>query len=255
MTELMEYQDVIDRVRSGIAGVKYAKPAPDRRPRRSRRMTMAIAGVALIVLITALVLGPSRGTSLVWAAEPEVVTEADIEEATVACQKSLDAQDPSLDIRVGILPPMVLMDLRGDRAVATFREGGRYVVCLLDTTTDPWEGSIFSAIPYGTEETGTPEFIDGVPVLTEPGFQHGDIGEMDGVGIVSGAVGPTVVRVVFQFTVPDLGTSEATMGEGAFAIWWPALDDCRVELTMSAFAADGSLVAKEGHACWPTPLP
>jgi hypothetical protein len=235
MTELMEYQDVIDRVRSGFAGVEYSRPGPERPRRRiSRRVTMAIASAALIVLVGALVLGPSRGTSLVWAAEPEVVTEADIEVATEACQESLDASDPSLDVRVGDLPPLVLMDLRGDRAVATFRGGGEYVVCLLDTTVDPWGASIFSAAPYGTEESGTPPLMEDAQILDAGPWGEGD--EM--VTLFTGAVPASVARVIFVFTVPDLPPAEASVGEGAFSIWWPG--GPWFDVDTRAYAADGS---------------
>lgn len=235
MTELMEYQDVIDRVRSGLAGVEYPRPAPDRPTRRgSRKVTMTIAGLALIVLVAALVLGPSRGTSLVWAAEPEVVTEADVQEATVACQKSLDASDPSLDVRVGDLPPLVVMDLRGDRAVAIFRGGGEYVVCLLDTTVDPWGASIFEVAPYGTEESGSLPLTDKANVFSAGPWGEGD--EM--VTLVTGAVPTSVAKVVFRFTVPNLPPAEASVGEGAFSIWWPG--GPYFDVDFRAYAADGT---------------
>ncbi|MGH2573022.1 MAG: hypothetical protein ACRDGU_06020 [Actinomycetota bacterium] len=234
MTELELYSDVVDRVRLGMAGVQYLRPAP-KRPRRrlSIRSSALIAGVAAIVLIATLVLAPSR-TRLVWAAVPEVVTEQDVQAATVACQESLDAHDPSLDIRVGELPPLVVLDLRGNRAVAIFRGGGEYVVCLVDTAGDSWEGSIFSAVPYGTEETGSLPLMENANVIDSGTWGEGD----DMVTLVTGAVPRSVARVVFEFTVPDLGSAEATVAEGALSIWWPG--GSHFDVDIRTFRADGS---------------
>lgn len=240
MTELDTYPDVVEQVRRGMEQVRYLRAPP--KPRRRRRalgVSVAIALVVATVLISTLVLSPS-GTSVVWAAEPDVVTEADIQSATESCQQSLDAQDPSLDISVGDLPPLVVMDLRGNRAVAIFRGGGEYVVCLIDTSADPWVGSIFSAAPYGTEESGTPPLSEDAYVLDTGTVGEGD----DMVSLTTGAISPAVSRLVFNFIVPDLGSAEATVGEGAFGIWWPGGPP--YEVKFRAYAADGSVVELAG---------
>jgi hypothetical protein len=234
MTELDTYPDVVEQLRRGMKKVRYLRPPPKPRPRRRAfHLAAAIALVGATALISTVLLSRS-GTSLVWAAEPDVVTEADIGSATASCQESLDAQDPSLDIRVGDLPPLALMDLRGNRAVAIFRGGGEYIVCLLDTSAVPWRASIFSAAPYGTEETGSPPLGENAQVLDSGTWGEGD----DMVTLVAGAVPSSVSRVIFEFKTPDLGSAEASVGEGAFCIWWPGGPSFDVDIR--AYAADGT---------------
>jgi hypothetical protein len=241
VTDLDTYADVIDRVLAGMEDVRYRRPTPKLpRPRRTVRVALAVGAVMAIVLISTQVQAPSgpptqtqaspKTTPVVWASVPQVATEADAQSATEACGKGLETLDPSLDIRLEELPPLVILDIRGNRALATFFDGDRYVLCEVETAVRPWAGTIRESVA-GLRTEGP----DGLRMVS-----FGAWGEGDGaINYTIGLAGPSVAKVVIDFGLSGLRTGEATLSDGAFSIWWPGAYSAG---TLRTLEADGGEV-------------
>ncbi|HLF44449.1 MAG TPA: hypothetical protein VJA46_13135 [Acidimicrobiia bacterium] len=237
MNDVKDYEDVIDRVEWGMEGVRYLRPAPTARRSRSHlRPIVFVAGsVGLALFIVALVLAPVGDAALAWAATPSAVSVEQAEAAATACR-----DDVALDLGaagMSELPPLVIMDLRGNRAVATFVDETGHVTCLIDTTSQPWTASMSSVGPSPTDPMGDPIEIDGLATLGE--------GETL-LSFANGAVDESVAQVVVE--IPGREPAEATVEGGRFSIWWPSNLEAVVIRALADNGAELAVIRPEDYA-------
>lgn len=220
-------------------------PLPDRRRRRSPLIWLAGAA-ASVVLAAAVVLWPS-GSSVAWAAEPRVADAADRAAVQAVCAAPLarglgDLESsgsaavgggeappaPAADAPPTALPPLAVLDLRGDIAFAVYQDASWTVTCLLRADGDRW---IDQGIQVGPGSSGgTPGIVSGGGSQTVDG---------EALSTVTGTAPAGTARVTFRL---DDGTVvRASLLGTTWAAWFPG--SARIDpSTITAYDADGGVI-------------
>jgi hypothetical protein len=198
------------------------------RPATRRRAPVWLAGAAAAVLALALTvtLAPG-GSTAAWAAEPTTPTSGDRAAAATACGAPLArglgdlewsggaTADGALASAPGAgptvpqsLPPLAVLDIRGDGALAIYQNPTWQVTCLLAREGDLWVDQGISVGPG--------------PGASTPGVVFGSrtswIGG-DSVAYLGGSVPPGTTKVTFDLS--DGTTVQASLMGTTFAAWFP----------------------------------
>lgn len=193
---------------------------------RPGRAWAAAAAAAVLVLALVLTLAPG-GSSVVWAAEPSTPTAADREAVATACSAPLarglgdlessgtartdgvPAPDPGPGPTVPeSLPPLAVLDIRGDGALAIYQDPTWQVTCLLARERGAWVDQGISVGPGPS--TMTPGVVFGSRTTWIDG---------DSVAFLGGSVAPGTSKVTFDLS--DGTTVRASLLGTTFAAWFP----------------------------------
>lgn len=195
--------------------------------RRRSRVWLAGAVAAVLALTLTVAVSPG-GSSVAWAAEPAAPTQADRDAAAIACgaplarglgalessgSASLPGADPSVapESAPGVpesLPPLAVLDIRGDGALAIYQDPTWQVTCLLTRETGSWvdQGILVGPGPA----TGTPGLLFGSRTSWVGG---------DSVSYLGGSVPAGTTNVTFDLN--DGSTVRASVLGTTFAAWYP----------------------------------
>jgi hypothetical protein len=220
------------------------------RPRRRPLAWLVAAAAAVVALTVALTLLPGRD-AVAWASEPSTATAADVVVAQKACSAPLarglgdlqqsgsasvdgttPAAPPPSPGDAGpptALPPLAVLDVRGDGALAVYQDATWQVVCLLRRENGTW---VDQGISVGPGRAAAP------PGLVFGGGTSWAGG--DQVSYVGGAV-PTGTATV-TFTLSDGSTVRASLLGTTFAAWFPGGASV-VPGSLAAFDATGTKLA------------
>lgn len=223
-------------------------PLPGRRGRRTRVPWLAAAAAA-VLLATAVVLWPS-GSSVAWAAEPRATSAADRADVQAACSAPLSRGlgqlegsgsaavaagtapaapgAPATDLPPSQLPPLSVLDVRGDVAFAVYQDATWTVTCLLRSDDGRW---IDQGIQVGPGSSGaTPGIVGSGGTQTVDG---------EAVTTVTGTAPTGASRVTFRL---DDGTAvQASVLGTTWAAWFPGsatIDPA----TITAYDASGRVL-------------
>ena len=227
----------LDRPAPGDPGIPAAAPVtPAARvvsllPRPASRLRspvwLAGAAAAVVALTLTVTLSPG-GSSVAWAAEPTTPTAGDREASATACgtpvarglgdlessgSASVTGADPAPapERAPGVpesLPPLAVLDIRGDGALAIYQDSTWQVICLLTREGDAWVDQGISVGP-GTG-TSTPGVVFGSRTSWVGG---------DSVAYLGGSVPPGTSKVTFDLS--DGTTVQASVLGITFAAWFP----------------------------------
>jgi hypothetical protein len=210
-----------------------ARPAPRMtvlrgRSTRRRRSRVWLSGAAAAVMALALTLSLAPGgSSGAWAAEPSTPTSADEEAAAAACGAPLarglgdleSSGSASTDgsrapapgegpVVPESLPPLAVLDIRGDGALAIYQDPTWQVTCLLARDGSAWVDQGISVGPGPS--TSTPGVIFGSRTTWMGGGS---------VAYLGGTVPPGTTKVTFDLS--DGTTVQASLLGTTFAAWFP----------------------------------
>lgn len=260
--EQREDDDTAARLEQAFAAVTYSRPSPSvvdtdaapslvrlaPRPRGRRRTPLAwLAGAAAALLLAgAVVLWPS-GSSVAWAAKPRDASAADRSDVAAACSaplaRGLGELEASGSVAVGggdappapapdapptELPPLAVLDVRGDVAFAVYQDESWTVTCLLRADGDGWADQGIQVGPGSSG--GTPGIVSGGGTQTVDG---------EALTTVTGAAPAGTARVTFRL---DDGTVvRASLLGSTWAAWFPG--SSRIDpSSITAYDADGSAI-------------
>lgn len=243
-------------VASAFDGVGMAAPAPVAEPapqaelvalptrRKARRWPALLAAAAAAALVaTAVLLGPT-GSSPAWAAEPRTPSSSDVDAIAAACVAPLarglgqlqssgalsvdgspvDVPMPEAPQPPSSLPPLLVLDIRGDVAFAVYQDATWTVTCVAVQDGDGWRDQGVQAGPGSSDPQ--PGIVASGGIATVAGEQ---------VTTVTGSVPEGTARVTFRL---DDGTEVVASVRGStWAAWFPG--DRRLDPS-SITAYDGS---------------
>ncbi len=195
--------------------------------RRRSHAWLAGAAAAVLALTLTLTLAPG-GTSVAWAAEPRTPTAADVEAVATACRAPLARGLGDLESSGGSttgdgapapapgegptvpesLPPLAVLDIRGDGALAIYQDPTWQVTCLLAREGGAWVDQGISVGPGPS--TSTPGAVFGSRTTWIGG---------DSVAYLGGSVPPGTTKVTFDLS--DGTTVQASLLGTTFAAWFP----------------------------------
>jgi hypothetical protein len=203
--------------------------APVRAPHR-RRLFLSPAGLAASAVVmvagiaVATVVANVAAPSAAWSATPTRSSASDEARARQACADV--PAEPAGEDRVGdkgraparpapagppTLPPLAVLDVRGNGAVAIFADERWTADCVLTRRGDRWERLASTLSPSGTTVSAVELSLQG----------HGSTIQPDGTAVsyLAGHAGAGIssVRLVTAGGEPIL----ASLARGHFALWWP----------------------------------
>ena len=245
-------------------GVRLGRPAPGRTttggispparivalpgrtdgPRRAPVVWLSGAAVAVVALVLTVMLAPG-GSSVAWSAVPTAPTAGDREAAAAVCGAPLarglgelessggasvdgapapaPAPEPG-EIAPESLPPLAVLDIRGDGALAVYQNRTWQVACLLTREAGAW---VDQGITVGPGPgTSTPGAIFG----SSTAWAGGDF-----VAYLGGSVPPGTTKVTFDLS--DGTTVRASLVGDTFAAWFPG-DRSYVPGSLLTYGAD-----------------
>ena len=229
-----------------VAPLTRTGPPPGRPAgRRRTRAWLAGAAAAVLALTLSLTLAPG-GSSVAWAAEPTAPTAGDRDAAAAACGAPLarglgDLESSGSASGDGApapaaggggpgvpdsLPPLAVLDIRGDGALAVYQDPTWQVTCLLARDGSAWVDQGISVGPGpgastpGTLFSGRTSWVGG-----------------DSVAYLGGSVPPGTTKVTFELS--DGTTVRASVLGATFAAWFPG-ERSYVPGSLTTHQADGS---------------
>ena len=203
------------------------RPLPSRK-RRSPAGWIAVAA-AVVIAASALNISGPGGSSIAWAAEPESPTASEVQAINKACSRVIErgvgelqgsgtaSADGSSEFATdGVvapeqpteLPPLEVLDVRGDGAMAVYSDDQWQIVCLLQQSGGVWRDFGLTAMgkdgdaPAGLVASGSTNSRDG-----------------QAISYVSGAVPAGTTAVTFELSNGE--TVTASVLDGSFAAWFP----------------------------------
>jgi hypothetical protein len=232
MNDLIEFEDVVAELRSGLAEVHFDRQPPRRR-RTVRRLAWLSATAAFLMLVL-LYVAPGVGDGIAWAAVARPPTAVEQDWITRDCAESLATTPGEWP---DTLPELMTSEVRGNMATLMFAGDGWFATCIVEQLTrDDEFAPGLSAIHMGiaadreTLATGDDRLRFGILGLMPDALQ--------GSTFVTGAVAPEITEVVIE--VDGLGEVEATVANGWFTAWWPS----REPFVVRGFGADNNLIAE-----------
>lgn len=225
----------------GTATEGVFKPGRTTGRRRGHVLWLSGAAMAVVALVLTVTLTPG-GSSVAWSAQPTAPTEVDREAAGEACGAPLarglgelessgsaavdgaaaPAPEPGESAPVS-LPPLAVLDIRGDGALAVYQDRTWQVACLLTREGGAW---VDQGITVG-------------PASSTPGAMFGSstawVGG-DSVTYLGGSVPSGTTKVTFDLS--DGTTVRASLLGDTFAAWFPG-DRSYVPGSLLTYGADG----------------
>lgn len=244
----MKDTDVLEAVSARYARVRCDRPvdAVIRRGRllRRRRRAPAVAALALALTGGLLTLGaqPRSGAAFAdWTSGPQATDAVTLAVIDASCRDK--AEDAT-----AAMPPLRIVDRRGNFALSLYTDGRSAVVCEL------FEGGGRSTWAQGglgyDQEVRTRHTLSPArPVAVESAGQITLAAGQDSASNVYGWVGPGVVKVVVTSSV---ATVTASVNDGAFTAWWPDAGQPSGRATVTAYDSAGK-VAGTTDAVLPSP--
>lgn len=231
----------LDRPAPGGATKGVSPPAATAGRRRGHVVWLSGAAVAVVAMVLTVMLAPG-GSSVAWSAQPTAPTEVDREVAAAVCGAPLArglgelessgsaavdgsaalAPEPGESAPVS-LPPLAVLDIRGDGALAVYQDRTWQVACLLAREGGAW---VDQGITVG-------------PASSAPGAMFGSstawVGG-DSVTYLGGSVPSGTTKVTFDLS--DGTTVRASLVGDTFAAWFPG-DRSYVTGSLVMYGADG----------------
>jgi len=175
---------------------------------RTRRAPLwgLVVAVSAAALLIASPLGSPPSAFATWSETPTPLSSRDT--AVIASRCAMSIPD---------MPPMTLVDARGDVAFSMFVGEGKVGACTVIRHNGSWAKA--------TAGSGLADITRRQPVLNgtmalqlEGNSDLNNVGDRAQAASVWGWVAPAVASVVVR---ADGHTLQATVRDGAFAAWWP----------------------------------
>lgn len=237
-----EDAEVAKALIQGFSLIEFNRPAPvpeaqavelisvsPGKQRRGSQRWYAIAASVTLALALATTLSP-HNTSVAWANQPTAATSTDRISAVKACGAVIErglgdlqssftqSVEPGSSPSVGTtskvtsqpaeLPPLAVLDIRGDGALAIFEDSNWTVMCLLKRTGNRWVDQGVTV----TSASADPQ--PGTSFVSQTSWVGGD-----SVSIVGGVTPPSSTNVTFELSNGELVS--ASVLNGKFAAWFP----------------------------------
>jgi hypothetical protein len=253
--------DRLDEITFNRSPDGWLLPAPVASPRRHPRAKWVALASAAACLAMALVLvqGTSRhlppllAAPPVWAAVPANATPAQTKAITTACQKLSSALHmggmPDMPVT---LPPLIARDLRGTGATGFFSRGVDTIACMATRSVGSmssdgagWIALWASPFPPASRPEGSQAIVlDALGTGAISAFDNSIASGHKTLTEYTTAMGrapATTDKVIVS--LPRGRVATATLVNGQFAIWWPAVAADFYEVRFTAVGADGQPLA------------
>jgi hypothetical protein len=223
-----------DRETAHLLRRSFSQVTHDRPFRPPSHRRALLAGVVVLVAAAALVVGllPGSGSAPAWAAIPDQLGEADragIEEDCIAAAR---VAGPEPITQAADRLQLAAVDVRGQGGFAVLRTPGGEAPFATVTCTLERDGDRFTA------RVATAEYADEGSTPGAPGLVNGASATINGetATLLQGSLEAAAVRVTV--TTDRLGTAEATLLAGGFAVWLAGTE----EAVARAYDGDGSVI-------------
>lgn len=232
-------QETADLLRRSFGQVTHDRAF---RPPSHRRALLA--GVVVLVAALALVVGllPGSGSAPAWAAIPDQLGQAERAGIERDCIAAARAAGPEPVTQAADRLELAAVDVRGQGGFAVLSTTEGEIPFVRVTCTLERDGDQL------TSQVATVEVAEQGVTPAAPGLVFAASTTIKGetVTLLQGSLDAGVDRVTV--TTDSLGTAEASLLAGGFAVWLPGTEEAVVQ----AFNADGS-VAWEARVPSPEP--
>jgi hypothetical protein len=199
--------------------------------RRARRAPLVGLLVAVLAgaWVVASPLGGAPSAFATWTENPTPISSGDLAVIAGRCAKSFPD-----------MPPLTLVDGRGDVAFSLFVGKGKVAECTVIKHNGSW---VMGTAGGGLGDiTGRANVLNGATVLGVEGTADlSNNHDRSQAASAWGWVAPTVTSVVVR---ADGRTSQATVRGGAFAAWWPHDAGASRGGAVTAYDAQGRQLAQ-----------
>lgn len=237
MSDLTEYEDTIEMLRSSLSDLRYERPVPElpKRPRISIRTGV----VAAAVLIAGSVWLVNQSPDPAWAAAGQIPTA----DETAALTETCAAQATEIGTATSELPTLVAAEVRGRTASLVYAAEDRFVTCVAQDFQSGSDQGRMTAIAEG--EIADLEPANGpvrfsILTISDPPALPGAKEPQSANTWVVGIIEPQVDQVLIETST--LGQFEATVADGWFTAWWPTTESFEIV----ALDSNGAELARTG---------
>jgi hypothetical protein len=216
----VQLKDPLDKIMRRGKAVHRARRAP---------LLGLLAAVSAGALVIASPLGSTPSAFATWSENPTPISSRDA--AAIAGQCANAFPD---------MPPLALVDARGDVAFSLFVGKGKVGECTVIKHNGSWiNGTAGSGL---NDITGRQDVLNGATALgLEGSADLNNVHDRSQAASAWGWVAPDVASVVVR---ADGRTSKATIHGGAFAAWWPHDSDASRGGAVTAYDAAGRQLAQ-----------
>ena len=221
-------QETADLLRRSFGQVTHDRAF---RPPSHRRALLA--GVVVLVAAVALVVGllPGSGPAPAWAATPDQLGQADRAGIEQDCITAARVAGPEPVTQAADRLELAAVDVRGRGGFAVLSTPEGEIPYVRVTCTLERDGDQL------TSQVATAEVAEEGAIPAAPGLVFAASTTINGetATLLEGSLEAAVARVTV--TTDRLGTAEATLLAGGFAVWLPGTEEALVR----AYNADGSV--------------
>lgn len=243
----MNDTEVLEMLSHRFEQVRYDEPVEavvrrGRALRRRRRAPAAIAGVLAVtgglLVVGSHIHGDTAFAS--WTSQPQASDAATVATIDTSCREMAESVP-------GVLPPLRIVDRRGDFAFSLYTDGRSAFTCELfqgaNNSKSTWRqgGGSFS------EELGAETVNSDNPVAVDATGQVSVTNVRGRATTVYGRYAETVDKIVVD---SPAAMATAKLHRGAFTAWWPDGGQAGGLATIRAYDSSGALLTRTV-----TPLP
>lgn len=220
MSDLAEYEETIEVLRSSLRDIRYERPVSEL-PTRPR-IPVKFGAAAVVLVVAGTVWFATQAAEPAWAESGSALTTDETETLTEGCEEA--AQLTEVEGARGDRTELMATEIRGRTASLVFAGADHYVICVAQDYRSGSEDGRVIVIGRGEIADLQPAIgpiRSAVMTVSDPPTSPSDEEPQSATSIV-GRVEPNVDRVLIE--TPTLGQFEATVDGDWFTAWWPTTE-------------------------------